>query len=101
MELNIDFFINKIKNLEDTIYKLQEENALLKNKLEPYLNSTHKYYEKNKEVIFKKATERLKKLSIENPEKLKEYRRTAYLNRKKKLEKEKNNSKDSISDKDE
>lgn len=95
MDFNIDSLLNKIKNLEDNILKLQEENTILKNKLEPYLNSTHKYYEKNKDVIFKKATERLKKLSIENPEKLKEYRRTAYQNRKKKLEKEKNISNDS------
>ena len=94
MDFDIDSLLHKIKNLEDNIFKLQEENTILKNKLEPYLNSTHKYYEKNKDVIFKKATERLKKLSIENPEKLKEYRRTAYQNRKKKLEKEKNISSD-------
>ncbi len=92
MEHSNDFYINKIKSLEEYIKKLEEENTLLKNKLEPYLNSTQKYYEKNKDIIFKKATERLKKLSVENPEKLKEYRRTAYLNRKKKLEQEKNNS---------
>ncbi len=96
MENNIDFYINKIKNLEECIKKLEEENNILKNKLEPYLNSTHKYYEKNKDIIFKKATERLKKLSVENPEKIKEYRRTAYQNRKKKLELEKNNANSNI-----
>jgi hypothetical protein len=48
--------------------------------------SQHKnYYENNKEIVNEKAKQRLKKIAEENPEKIKEYRRTAYLKRKEKL----------------
>ena len=48
------------------------------------------YYQNNKEIINEKAKQRLKKIAVEDPEKLKEYRRTAYLKRKEKNKKEKN-----------
>ena len=67
---------------------LKEENEKLKKLLENYNNSRKNYYEKNKEVVNEKAKERLKKLAQENPEKLKEINRKAYLKRK---EKNKNN----------
>jgi len=57
--------LNKIKLLED-------ENEKLKKQLENYNNSRKTYYEKNKEIVNQKAKDRLKKLSEENPEKLKE-----------------------------
>jgi hypothetical protein len=48
--------------------------------------SQHKnYYENNKEIFNEKAKQRLKKIAEENPEKIKEYRRNAYLKRKEKL----------------
>ena len=65
--------------------RLKEENALLKEKLDKYVNHHKNYYENNKEIVNEKAKERLKKLAEENPEKLKEYRRNAYLKRKEKL----------------
>ena len=65
--------------------KLKEENALLKEKLEKYMSQHKNYYENNKEIVNEKAKQRLKKLSEENPEKIKEYRRNAYLKRKEKL----------------
>jgi hypothetical protein len=68
--------------------KLKEENALLKEKLEKYMSQHKNYYENNKEIINEKAKQRLKKLSEENPEKIKEYRRNAYLKRKEKLKNE-------------
>ena len=69
---------------EDEIKQLKEENATLKKLLENYNNSRKNYYEKNKEIVKEKATERLKKLAVENPNKLKEYRRTYYLKQKEK-----------------
>ena len=63
---------------------LREENEKLKIKLEKYYNSRQSFYEKNKDYVKEKANERLKKLAEENPEKLKQYRRTAYLNQKEK-----------------
>ena len=51
--------------------------------------SQHKnYYENNKEIINEKAKQRLKKIAEENPEKIKEYRRNAYLKRKEKSKNE-------------
>jgi len=67
---------------------LKEENTLLKEKLDKYMSQHKNYYENNKEIINEKAKQRLKKLSEENPEKIKEYRRNAYLKRKEKLKNE-------------
>jgi cell division septum initiation protein DivIVA len=64
---------------------LKQENAKLKSQLENYNNSRKSYYEKNKEHIKAQAKEGLKKLAEENPDKLKEYRRKAYLKRKEKI----------------
>jgi hypothetical protein len=75
-------------NYEDIIKQnklLIEENALLKEKLEKYMSQHKNYYENNKEIINEKAKQRLKKIAEENPEKIKEYRRNAYLKRKEKL----------------
>jgi cell division septum initiation protein DivIVA len=64
---------------------LKEENDLLKEKLTKYMSQHKNYYENNKEIVNEKAKQRLKKIAEENPEKIKEYRRTAYLKRKEKL----------------
>jgi hypothetical protein len=64
---------------------LREEVEKLKKQLENYNNSRKAYYEKNKEYVKAQAKEGLKKLAEENPDKLKEYRRRAYLKRKEKL----------------
>lgn len=79
------------------INKVLEENEQLKQrvneleeKLKSYTNpeSCQKFYEKNKEKIVQNSNKRLQKLKEENPEKLKEYRRNAYLKRKEKLKNE-------------
>ena len=79
------------------INEVLEENKQLKNLVEELQEKLRKYtnppahqafYEKNKEKIIKESGERLKKLAESNPEKLKEYRRTAYLKRKEKLKNE-------------
>ena len=67
---------------------LKEENLKLKLQLENYNNSRKAYYEKNKEIVNEKSKQRLKKLAEENPDRLKEINRQAYLKRKEKLQKE-------------
>ena len=52
------------------------------------MNQHKNYYENNKEIVNEKAKQRLKKIAEENPEKIKEYRRNAYLKRKEKLKNE-------------
>jgi hypothetical protein len=78
----------------DELQIVKQENEELKNKiieleerLKKYTNGdNHKrYYEKNKDKIMETGSNYLKKLKEENPEKLKEYRRTAYQKRKEKL----------------
>lgn len=78
-------------NIEEIIQEninLKEDNALLKEKLEKYMSQHKNYYETNKQIVNEKAKQRLKKLAEENPEKIKEYRRNAYLKRKEKLKNE-------------
>lgn len=67
--------------------ELKEKNAELEERLKKYTNGNNhkKYYEKNKEQIKEAGANFLKKLKDENPDKLKEYRRTAYLKRKAKM----------------
>ena len=67
----------EIQQLKLKVYELEEH-------LKKYTNSEgHKrYYEKHKDTVKQKGQNYLQKLKDENPEELKEYRRTAYLNRK-------------------
>ena len=64
---------NKVKELEDRIKKYTNSDA------------HKKYYEEHKTEVKKQGTAYLEKLKQENPDKIKEYRHTAYLNRKNKL----------------
>ena len=68
---------------------LKQENTKLKEQLQKYTNgNNHKrYYEKNKEIVMQKASENKKKIKENNPEKIKEYAKRAYLKRKEKLQK--------------
>jgi cell division septum initiation protein DivIVA len=74
-----------IENNESLKKKVEE----LEEKLKTYTNNHRhkKYYEKNSEKVKEKAKIYMEKLKTENPEKLKEWRHTAYINRKNKLEK--------------
>lgn len=76
------------EKLLEKIRLLEEENDTLKEQLQKLKNVQKAYYENNKDTVIEKANQRLKKLSEENPDKLKEYRRTAYQNRKEKKLKE-------------
>ena len=81
--MDIETILKENQELKDLVIELQE-------KLKKYTNPVaHQvFYEKNKEKIIKESSERLKKLKENNPDKLKEYRRTAYLKRKEKLNNE-------------
>ena len=76
-----------IENVIKENISLKEENNKLKTLLENYNTSRKSYYEKNKENVNKKAKQRLKKIAEEDPERLKEINRKAYLKRKEKLQK--------------
>ena len=77
-----------IESLLKELTMLKEENTKLKSQLENYNNSRKSYYEKNKDYVKSQAKVALKKLAEENPDKLKEYRRKAYLKRKEKIQNE-------------
>jgi len=81
----IDYNMSSNEELIQEINNLREEVKQLKNQLEKYTKPKKDYYENNKEYVKAQAKEGLKKLAQENPEKLKEYRRRAYLKRKEKL----------------
>ena len=79
-------------NNEDKIKLLEEENEILKEKLKKYTAPTRskKFYENHKEEIQQKNKEYKEKTNYYtnlSPEKKKEYARTAYLNKKDKLNK--------------
>jgi FtsZ-binding cell division protein ZapB len=73
--------------LKEEIEALKIKNAELEEKLKSYTNPTRnkKYYEKNSDIVKEKAKGYMEKIKETNPEKLKEWRHQAYLNRKAKL----------------
>ena len=73
-----------LKNWKDA---LKNRNNELEEKLKSYTNPTRnkKYYEKNSDIVKEKAKNYMEKIKETNPEKLKEWRHQAYLNRKAKL----------------
>ena len=76
------------KKLKLEIEELKHRTNELEEKLKSYTNPTRnkKYYEKNSDVVKEKAKSYMEKIKETNPEKLKEWRHNAYLNRKAKLE---------------
>jgi hypothetical protein len=94
--MNIEELLHKIKQVEEEKQNILNENDKLKQLLQNYNDSRKNYYEKNKEIIKAKAKQGLKKLADENPEKLKEYRRNAYIKRTEKLMKIENNKEENI-----
>ena len=81
--MNIEAIIEENVCLKQRVSELEE-------KLKSYTNPERcqKFYEKNKKKIIQNSNQRLQKLKKENPEKLKEYQRNAYLKRKEKLKNE-------------
>ena len=88
MDDTINNLVVENTRLKDKIKELEEQLKLQEDKIKKYTNSEahKKYYEDHKEEVKKKGLEYLKKLKEENPEKLKEYRRNAYLRQKAKKE---------------
>ena len=87
--------------LRNKLKKLEEENEALKNKLKSYTapSRSKTYYENHKEDIKQKVKEYKEKTNYVyevTPEKKKEYARTAYLNKKEKLQKEKEENEKSM-----
>jgi hypothetical protein len=84
--LHID--INEYNKLKTELEKIKTENIELNERLKKYTDSKRqlKYYNNNKDIVKEKAKSYIKKITEENPEKLKEWRHTAYLNRKAKLQ---------------
>lgn len=74
------------KDLIDEVTNLRSQVATLNKRLEKYTNSDRhkKYYANNREKVKQNAKRYIERLKEENPEKLKEYRKTAYMNRKQK-----------------
>jgi hypothetical protein len=81
-EEDIEILRKENDSLKQQVKELQEQ-------LHVYTKSYKKYYEEHTQEVKDKAKVYLGKLKESNPEKLKEYRHTAYLNRKAKLQSQK------------
>ncbi len=84
---NEDFLKIENDNLKIHNKFLEEKILELENKLKSYTNNTShkKYYNKNSDIVKERSKEYMKKIKETNPEKIKEWRHQAYLNRKAKL----------------
>ncbi len=89
MDDNNNNIINENNKLKEKILELEDKLKLAEERIKKYTNSDahKKYYEEHKDEVKKRGLEYLKKLKEENPEKLKEYRRNAYLRQKEKVNK--------------
>jgi hypothetical protein len=90
----LDAALNENKFLKQMNIELLAKIDDLTTRLHKYTNGqNHKrYYEKNKDKIKQSGATYLQKLKAENPEKIKEYSKRAYANKKKKLLDSSNNS---------
>jgi len=81
--VNIEMYNNLV--IENEL--LKKKNIELEEKLRSYTNTERnkRYYEKNSEKVKEKAKNYMERMKTDNPEKLKEWRHTAYMNRKNKL----------------
>ena len=76
LKLKFEKMEKYVKELEDNLKKYTNNNLHLK------------YYENNKEVVKERTKNYVEKLKNENPDKLKEWRRTYYLKKKEKKKEE-------------
>ena len=85
---------NNMDGLEQEKLLLKQKIQELEERLKKYTNGdNHKrYYEKNKDKVKEIGANYLNKLKEENPEKLKEYRRTYYLKKKEKMKQDDQNN---------
>ena len=94
--MNVDELINNLKFTEEELQKTKEELIQTKEHLKKYTAPTRNkiYYEENKEKhkqLVKEYKEKINYNAKLSAEKKKEYARTAYLNKKAKLQKIKEN----------
>jgi hypothetical protein len=92
MSLNYELLIQENTELKERIVKVELELAETKEHLKQYTSPSRskKYYENNKEEIKQKVKEYKKTKNYvykASPQQKKEYARTAYLNKKAKLQK--------------
>ena len=82
--------IEEYNNIKKELDELKKKNDDLETKLKSYTNNNRhkKYYENNADAIKEKSKNYMEKIKETNPEKLKEWRHTAYLKRKEKLKME-------------
>jgi len=83
----------EINELKIYIEELKNKNNELEEKLKAYTNPARnkKYYEKNSDIVKEKAKNYMEQIKETNPEKIKEWRHQAYLNRKAKLKAKEDN----------
>lgn len=84
-------YINEIENLKKENDELKKHINNLEEHLKKYTNNKQhiKYYNNHKDLVKERSKNYMEKIKETNPEKIKEWRHTAYLNRKEKLKKEK------------
>ena len=82
----------EVNKLIAELEEVKEKNKILEEQLKKYQNNKHhiKYYENNTDKVKERAKKYMEKIKETNPEKLKEWRHNAYLNRKKKLKQNQN-----------
>ena len=82
---------DEIDKLKIQVVELTKKNIELEAKLKTYTNPERnkKYYEKHSDIAREKSKQYVEKLKETNPDKLKEWRHTAYLKRKAKLQAQK------------
>ena len=79
--------IDEYNTMKQEIDELKKKNEELESRLKTYTsNHRHKkYYDNNTEIVKQRAKNYMEKVKETNPEKLKEWRHTAYLKRKENL----------------
>ena len=88
--MNNEEILKENNDLREKIFLLENELNEVKQKLNTYQSNSKKYYENNKEDIIEKVKNYKKNYNYTpTEEQKKKWARTAYLNKKVKLEKEK------------
>ena len=90
--MNNEKLVEENKSLKEHIKLLENELNNVKQKLDEYQSNSKKYYENNKEEIIKRVKKYKENYNYEPTEdQKKKWARTAYLNKKAKMEKENQN----------
>jgi hypothetical protein len=78
--------MEEIETLRRELEELKIKNSILEEKLKTKYkkNSHRKYYEANIDLVKERAKKYMEKIKVTHPEKLKEWRHTAYLKQKEK-----------------